>query len=49
MTAEEDLWPIVEHLARVPHVRIVPDAVARRLPRVDDRSYRSGILGAPGH
>ncbi|MEK7862601.1 MAG: hypothetical protein AAB295_04985, partial [Chloroflexota bacterium] len=49
MTAEEDLWPIVEHLAVAPHSTIVPSSVARRLPKLDERSYKSGILGAPGH
>lgn len=49
MTSEEDLWPIVEHLAVVSHSTIIPASVARRLPRLDRRSYRSGILGAPGH
>lgn len=49
MTSEEDLWPIVEHLAVVAHSTIIPPSVARRLPRLDERSYRSGILGAPGH
>ncbi len=49
MTAEADLWPIVEHLAVVAHTALLPAAAARRLPRLDERSYRSGILGAPGH
>ncbi|SRR6266540_1599634 len=49
MTAEEDLWPIVEWLAVVKHTRLVTAAVARRLPRVDTRSYGAGVLGAPKH
>lgn len=49
MTSEDDLWPIVERLAVVAHVALIPGSVARRLPDLDRRSYRSGILGAPGH
>ena len=49
MTSEEDLWPIVEHLAVIPHVPLIDRAVERALPRLDRRSYASGILGAPGH
>ncbi len=49
MTAEDDLWPIVEWLAVVRHQPLVTTAVARRLPGVDARSYDAGVLGAPKH
>lgn len=49
MTAEEDLWPIVEYLSVAAHTALVPADVARRLPRLDERSYASGVLGAPPH
>lgn len=49
MTAEEDLWPVVEWLAVAHHTPLIGSAVARRLPRVDRRSYQSGVLGAPKH
>ena len=49
MTADEDLWPIVEYLAHAPHTNLIPGSIARRLPDLDKRSYDSGILGAPGH
>lgn len=49
MTAEDDIWPLVEHLAVVKHTPIVSARIARRLPRVDRRSYRAGVLGAPPH
>lgn len=49
MTSEEDVWPIVEYLAVAPHTTLIPAAAARRLPMLDERSYQSGILGAPGH
>lgn len=48
MTTEEDLWPIVEHLDRASHTKVVPPATARRLRPLDRRSYDSGLLGAPG-
>ncbi|HUQ41173.1 MAG TPA: hypothetical protein VM052_01605 [Candidatus Limnocylindrales bacterium] len=49
MTAEEDVWPVVEHLATIAHTNLIPAAAARRLPRLDRRSYDSGVLGAPKH
>ena len=48
MTTEAELWPIVEHLAAAPHTPLITPAMARRLPRLDRRSYDSGVLGAPG-
>lgn len=47
MTAEEDVWPIVELLTDARHTRLLSGRVARRLPRVDRRSYAAGVLGAP--
>ncbi len=49
MTAEEDLWPIVEYLSVARHTPLLPATVARALPRLDTRSYESGVLGAPPH
>lgn len=49
MTAEEDLWPVVEWLTVAHHTPLVGRAVAKRLPRVDRRSFQSGVLGAPKH
>jgi hypothetical protein len=49
MTAEEDLWPVVEFLAKAKHTKLIPAAVARRLTRVDRRTYDAGVLGAPAH
>ncbi len=48
-TAEEDLWPVVEWLTVAHHTPLVGLAVAKRLPRVDRRSFQSGVLGAPKH
>ncbi|MBI3521989.1 MAG: hypothetical protein HY071_02670 [Chloroflexi bacterium] len=48
-TAEDELWPVVEFLARARHTTLVPSSVARRLARLDRRSYDSGLVGAPPH
>ena len=45
MTAEEDLWPISEHLANIPHVPLLRNGVARRMARVDDRLFAAGLTG----
>jgi len=49
MTAEDDLWPVVEWLTVAHHTPLLPRTVASRLARVDRRSYRAGVLGAPKH
>jgi hypothetical protein len=47
MTSEVDLWPIAEHLERIPHVPLVPSTVARRLTPVNDRLWAAGLLRHP--
>lgn len=49
MIAEEELWPVVEHLAEIAHTPIVPARLDRRLARLDKRSYEAGLHGAPPH
>ncbi|MGH2499749.1 MAG: hypothetical protein ACRDF0_06645 [Candidatus Limnocylindria bacterium] len=49
MSAEAELWPITDHLARAAHTRLIPDVAARGLPRLDRRSYAAGLQGAPRH
>lgn len=49
MTAEEDLWPVVEWLAELKHTPLVPQFATRRLPLLDRRSYDAGLHGAPPH
>ena len=49
MTAEEDLWPVVEYLSVISHTPLIPAAAARRLARLDRRSYDAGLHGAPPH
>lgn len=47
MTTEEDLWPIAGHLVEIPHVALLPPALARKRRFMDRRSYRAGMLGYP--
>src|SRR6202165_845890 len=47
MTAEADLWPIAEHLKRIPHVALVPTSAARRLTRVNGRLWKADLLRHP--
>jgi hypothetical protein len=47
MTTEVDLWPIAEHLERIPHVPLIPSAVGRRLTRLDGRLRAAGLLEHP--
>jgi hypothetical protein len=47
MTSSEDLWPIAEHLERIPHVALLPGDVARRLTPLDRRTKAAGLLEHP--
>jgi hypothetical protein len=47
MTTEVDLWPIAEHLERIPHVPLIPPAVGRRLTRLDSGLRAAGLLEHP--
>jgi hypothetical protein len=49
MTAEEDLWAVIEWLTVAHHTSLLPRRAANRLPRVDRRSFQAGVLGAPKH
>lgn len=44
-TAENDLWFVPEHLARVPHARLLTRPMEQRLGRVDRRSLEAGLVG----
>ena len=48
MTTEDDLWPIVEHLERVGHTKVIPPTSVRGLGSLNPRSYEAGLHGAPG-
>lgn len=45
MTTEEPLWFIADYLLDIHHYRLLTPAMARRLHRLDDRSFRAGCLG----
>ncbi len=47
MTSEVDLWPIAEHLERIPHVTLVRAATAARLTGVDARLRAADLLRHP--
>jgi hypothetical protein len=45
MTTEEDLWEIPEYLANIPHRRLLPGRIERRLSPVDRRMFEAGLVG----
>ena len=47
MTSGEDLWPIAEHLERIPHVALLPPGVAGHLTPLDRRLKTAGLLEHP--
>jgi hypothetical protein len=49
MTSEGDLWWIAEHLAEVPHTRLLTAATTRGLSRVDRRSFEAAVVGYREH
>jgi hypothetical protein len=49
MTSEEDVWCVPEALIAARHYALVPDKVARSLPRLDRRSFEAGMHGWVKH
>ena len=49
MTAEEDVWFVAEALVAAKHYELFPHSVARRLPRLDKRSFEAGKYGRVNH
>jgi hypothetical protein len=45
MTAEDDVWPIPDHLCDVAHTSILPPERLRGLARVDERLFAAGLVG----
>ena len=45
MTTEQPLWFLAEYLFTVRHYQLLRPAMARKLHRLDDRSFRAGCLG----
>ena len=49
MTAEEDVWSVTDLLVDARHYPLMPDKVARELPRLDRRSFEAGMHGRVKH
>jgi hypothetical protein len=45
MTAEEDVWPIPDHLCTVAHRPLLSPAAVRALGPVDERLFAAGLVG----
>lgn len=45
MTTEKPIWFIVYYLLEIPHAPLFPARVAKRLHRVDERTYQAEVLG----
>jgi hypothetical protein len=45
MTTEQHLWFIAEYLFTIRHFPLLKPQAAKRLHRLDDRSFRAGCLG----
>jgi hypothetical protein len=45
MTTGQPLWFIAEYLFTIRHFRLLPQGMAKRLHRLDDRSFLAGCLG----
>jgi hypothetical protein len=47
MTSALDLWPIAEHLERIPHIPLLPPSAARRLMPLSPQLRAAGLLSHP--
>jgi hypothetical protein len=45
MTTDKPVWFVAEYLLTISHTRLISRTQARRLHRLDDRSFRAGCLG----
>ena len=45
MTSAEPLWFVAEYLFDIHHYRLLTPRMAKKLHRLDDRSFRAGCLG----
>jgi len=45
MTTDQQLWFVAEYLFTIRHFRLLKPQIAKRLHRLDDRSFRAGCLG----
>lgn len=49
MTSEEDVWCVPESLIAAKHYPLFPARIARKLPRLDRRSFEAGLHGSIKH
>jgi hypothetical protein len=49
MTSEKGVWYIADAMYNLPHEDLITPAMAKNLPRVDERSFQSGIVGMRKH
>ncbi len=49
MTSEANVWCVAELLIAARHYPLVPEKIARTLPRVDRRLFQAGLLGSTPH
>jgi hypothetical protein len=47
MTSAQDLWPIAQHLERIPHISLLPPTAARRLTPLAPQLQAAGLLDHP--
>ena len=45
MTTEKPTWFVAEHLIDIPHKPLLTSKMEKVLVRIDDRSYKAGLLG----
>ena len=45
MTSEKDVWNVTDLLIDARHFDLIPDKVARSLPRLDRRRFEAGMHG----
>lgn len=45
MTADTDVWAVPHYLCEITHAPLLPQAVARKLTRMDKRLFAAGLVG----
>ena len=45
MTSEKDIWFVAEHLCEIPHISLITPTMAKRLTRVDQRTFDAELVG----
>jgi hypothetical protein len=45
MTTEQPMWFVAEYLLTIRHTKLITPGMAKRLHRLDDRSFKAGCLG----